>query len=376
MNAAMLRSSARATLRARSAAVLVLLFGCGPTPPEAVRDGGGKGDDPEAGDAAVDPGDDDDGTLRAAARRAGVLVGAAVALGPLADDEAYRRTLTGEFDAVTPENAMKWDALRPAPGAFDWSGADAIVELAEAEGMAVKGHPLLWHEQVPAWVRALPPAELAAIAEEHVRAVVARYRGRVAAWDVVNEAVADDGGLRATPFLAALGPDYLGKAFRWAHEEDPDATLLYNDYGAEGDGAKADAVFALLEDLVAEGVPVHGVGLQMHVAAGQRPDAAALADNVARLRGLGLDVMISEMDVRVAAVSEDRAERLEAQRAIYRELAGACVAAGCVGVTTWGFTDAHSWVDSFYGPDDPLPFDEAYQRKPAHAGLRAAFLGE
>ena len=210
------------------------------------------------------------------------------------------------------------------PGVYDFAGADAIVAFAEQNRMRVKGHALVWHGALPDWVKALPPSELRAAVEDHIRTVVGRYRGRIAVWDVVNEAVADGGpGLRDTVFLQKLGDSYLELAFRVAHEADPEALLTYNDYGAEGLGPKSDQVYALVRRLKERGVPIGGVGLQMHVAAQNRPPSADIAANLRRLAELGLVVNISEMDVRIKDVAGDKSTRLAVQRREYQDLVAA-----------------------------------------------------
>jgi endo-1,4-beta-xylanase len=312
-----------------------------------------------------------------AGRIAGRRVGAAVQSSLLASQPIYASTFERHFDAVTAEYEMKWDVQEPEPGRFDFSRGDRIVEFAELRGMWIRGHTLIWHQQLPGWVEALSGAELRIAFEDHIRGVVGHYAGRVHAWDVVNEAVADGGaGLRDTPFLRGLGPDYVADAFRLAREADPQALLYYNDYGAEGLGPKSDRVFELVRDLVERGVPIDGVGLQMHVTASGPPAAADVAANLRRLAALGLTVNFSEMDVRIRDLGGDTGTRLERQRQLYRELVGVCVAEpACDNVTFWGFTDAHSWIDASFGPDDPLLFDESYAPKPAFFGVEAALLG-
>jgi endo-1,4-beta-xylanase len=272
---------------------------------------------------------------------------------------------------------MKWACVHPAPDRWRFEPADAVVAFAQDQGMRIRGHTLVWHQQLPAWVEAcLTPAALRAALADHVGRLVGRYRGRVAAWDVVNEAVADAGGLlRDTVFSRRLGAGYIAEAFRIAHAADPGALLFYNDYGAEGLGDKSDRVLRLVGGLVAQGVPIHGVGLQMHLRADEAPAAEHLRANIRRLAELGLVVAVSEMDVQVHMLPGDRPARLAAQQRVYRDVVGACVAEpGCHAVTFWGFTDAHSWINTTFGPDAPLLFDAQYAPKPAFFGVLDAFL--
>jgi GH35 family endo-1,4-beta-xylanase len=241
--------------------------------------------------------------------------------------------------------------------------------------MKVKGHALVWHGATPSWVSTLSPPELRIALEDHVRTVAGHYRGRLHAWDVVNEAISDSApGLRDTVFSRGLGSDYVAEAFRLARRADPEAQLVYNDYGAEGLNRKSNDVYSLVRDLKQRGL-VDGVGLQMHLSAASFPAAAEIQANIQRLADLGLQVNLSEMDVRVKDVPGDAAAKLARQRQVYHDVVAACVALPrCEAVTLWGFTDAHSWIDSAFGADDPLPFDEQYRAKPAFFGLEDALL--
>jgi endo-1,4-beta-xylanase len=303
---------------------------------------------------------------------ASVPIGAAVEP-ELLEDEAYRATLVREFNALTPENAMKWGPVHPSERRWNFGPADRLVELAEAHGMRVHGHTLVWYRQLPGWLTpGRSQREVARLLAEHIEILVGRYRGRVEAWDVVNEAVADDGrGLRDTYFLRTYGPGYIAEAFRRAHAADPAARLYYNDFDADALEPKSDAVYALVQGLLDDGVPVHGVGLQMHLRVARPPELAAIAANVARLTALGLLVRISEMDVRIRWAR--RGDPLARQRQVYEDAIGACAGMpGFVGVTFWGVSDAHSWVHEEFGEDAPLIFDRGYAPKPAYFGVRNA----
>jgi len=314
--------------------------------------------------------------LRDAAAAGGRLVGAAVFSSRLGSDASYTGAAARHFSYLTAEWEMKWSPIQGTQGVFDFTGADRIVAFAEANGMRVKGHALVWHGSTPAWVGALSPPELRIAVEDHIRTVAGRYRGRLWAWDVVNEAIDDSQpGLRSTVFSRGLGSDYVAEAFRLARQADPEAELVYNDYGGEGLNRKSNDVYNLVRDLRQRGL-VDGVGLQMHLSAASFPSVADIRANIQRLADLGLRVNISEMDVRVAAVAGDAAAKLERQRQVYRDVVAACVAVPrCEAVTFWGFTDAHSWIDGFFGPDDPLLFDEQYRAKPAFFGAQDAFMG-
>ena len=311
--------------------------------------------------------------LRDAARSAGKLVGAAVQSGFLGDGR-YNGVFSRHFNYVTAEYEMKWDPIERTRGVNDFGGADAIVSHALGNGMRVKGHALIWHGAVPSWVNGLSSTDLRVAFESHIRAVAEHFRGRVYAWDVVNEAVADDGsGLRDTVFRQKLGDQYIADAFRIARQADPQALLLYNDYGGEGLNQKSNRIYELVQNLRAQGVPIDGVGLQMHITAWNPPSDANVASNMRRLAALGLSVNISEMDVRIRDLPAQT--RLETQRSVYRSIVAVCVAEPrCDGITFWGFTDAHSWIDSQFGADDPLLFDDQYGAKPAYYGVMDALL--
>ncbi len=307
------------------------------------------------------------GTLRGLAP-AGTLIGTAVDPRGLNLDPAYPGVLAAEFNAVTAENAMKWRNLEPSPGVYAWAGGDQIVDLARRNGQAVYGHTLVWHNDVPDWVSPDWPAQrLREVLRRHVTAVVAHYRGRVWAWDVVNEVLAEDGSLRDTLWLRKLGPGYVADAFRWARQADPDARLFVNEYGTEGRTAKADALLDLVRRLRADGVPVDGVGFQGHLDAERPPED--VRGNLRRFAALGVRVAVTELDVRVRLPAT--AEGLRRQAAVYREVLRACLdVAACASVTVWGFTDARSWIPGYHvGFGAACLFDADFRPKPAHAAL-------
>jgi endo-1,4-beta-xylanase len=243
--------------------------------------------------------------------------------------------------------------------------------------MKVTGHVLVWHQQLPDYVKWLSARDLRQALREHIRQVVGRYKGKVQAWDVVNEAIDDKEGLRRTLFLEKLGDGYIAEAFRIAHKADPDAILYYNDYGCDGMGPKSDRLFNLLLQLRAERVPIHGVGLQMHVTGRDCPKTEDIAANVRRLAGLGLRIRISEMDVRIRDLPGTLPERLEVQAQTYRRVLTACLREKRFeGITFWGFTDKHSWIHKHFGDDNPLLFDDKLQPKPAYLAVRQTLLGK
>lgn len=315
--------------------------------------------------------------LRSLARARGINIGAAVAARPLLNDSLYAQTLAREFGMLTPENAMKFGPIHPARDRYDFRDADAIVEFAVANGMRIRGHTLVWHNQQPRWLTEedFSRDELLAILREHITTVAGRYRGKVTAWDVVNEAIGDNGSLRDTIWLRRLGPEYLDLVFRWAHEADPEAQLFYNDYGGEGLGRKSDAIYTMVRGLSSRGVPIHGVGLQMHVSLDSFPNPQDVAANISRLAALGLHVHITEMDVRIRQPITE--EKLAAQARIYQEIVRVCLSSpNCTAFVMWGFTDRYSWVPSFFpGFGGALILDESYGPKPAYSALAELLRG-
>ncbi len=310
--------------------------------------------------------------LRDLAGAKGIRIGSAVVPDLLRRVPEYASTLAREFSALTAENVMKVGALQPEQGRFEFADADYMIGFAEAHGMAVRGHTFVWHMAVPEWLEKgeFSSAQLAGVLAGHIQEVAGRYAGRIAWWDVVNESIEDKSfGMRDTLWHRGLGQDYIAQAFRWAHQADPKAKLFYNDYGAEGMGKKSEAVYALVRKLLDEGVPIHGVGLQMHITAGpERPAAAEIGVNIRRLRDLGLEVHVTELDVRLPAPVTS--ELLATQAQVYAEVARSALDAGASALTLWGFTDAHSWIPKWFaGFDAGLIFDEQYQPKPAYRAL-------
>src|SRR4051794_17148153 len=312
-----------------------------------------------------------DTSLRAAARGTGVRIGTAVDMTALAEDAPYRAAVAREFNTVTPENVMKWEVVEPVRGQYDWTQADRLVDFARAHGQAVRGHTLVWHSQNPAWLTGgdFTPAELRSILRRHIFDEMGHFKGRIWAWDVVNEAINDDGTLRDTIWLRALGPDYIADAFRWAHQADPHAILFLNDYNAEWVNPKTDAYYALIKKLRAQGVPVQGFGMQGHLAL-QYGLPTTVLQNIQRFDALGVRTAYTEVDVRMQLPPDPI--KIAAQSEAFATLLRACLLVRhCISYTVWGFTDRYSWVPGvFPGEGSATPFDENLQPKPAYYTLR------
>jgi len=318
--------------------------------------------------------------LRQAADRAGVLIGAAVRPG-LFSEAAYSATLAREFNMAEPEDAMKWWTVRWNPDFFDFRSGDAVVAFAQAHGMKVRGHCLVWDHDNPEWLaqRNHTAIEYSQLLHQHITRVVQHYSGQVFAWDVVNEALDENGNLKDSPWYnrpgigAGPGTAYIEQAFRWAHAADSKALLFYNDNGAEGRNRKSDAVYALVKDFRARGVPIDGVGLQMHISHLDF-DPAPVASNIARLAALGLQVHITELDVSLPVQPDGSIEPQDARRQaeIYRGVVRACLQnPGCTAIQTWGFTDKYSWIGSHshHTRGGALPFDQSYRPKLAYNAI-------
>lgn len=311
--------------------------------------------------------------LRASATAKGLFLGTAVNMTPFRNEPIYSETLRREFNMLVAENAFKFDALHPAQNTFNFTDADALVAFAQANGMAIRGHTLVWHNQLPGWLTGgnFTRDQVIAILRDHITTVVGRYRGRIQAWDVVNEAIDDGNGqLRTSSFwFQRIGPEYIAMAFQFAHDADPDAILYYNDFEAEGSGTKSDGVFNMVSGLVNQGVPIDGVGWQMHKINPFRISSANQT-NARRLGALGLEISITEMDVRIQLPAD--AQELAQQALAYGDAVTFCLAEpNCSAVVAWGFTDKFSWVPgTFNGFGDALIFDMNYQIKPAYTAMQ------
>lgn len=314
-------------------------------------------------------------SLRELADQQGSFIGTAVA-DHLLDESAYAQTAAAEFNSVTHENALKWEAVQPQQGQYSWAGADRVVEFAESNGQDLHGHTLVWHSQLPSWVSdsGFTEDELLAVMDDHISTTMGRFAGQIDTWDVVNEPIGDDAQLRDSVFQQTLGEDYIAQSLHMARAADPSADLYINDYSIDGINAKSDAYYDLAVDLLAQGAPLDGIGLQAHLIVGQVP--ATMRDNIQRFVDLGLDVRITELDVRMNTPASQA--DLQQQAGDYGEVVSMCLDVdGCTGVTVWGVTDAYSWVpDHFEGEGAALPVDEYYEPKSAYRAIHEALGGD
>jgi endo-1,4-beta-xylanase len=320
-----------------------------------------------AGEASGTP------TLRELAQQRGFRIGAAVAM-PLLDNAEYRQTLSREFNLCVAENAFKMESLRPARDRFDFQQVDRLCAFAQTNRMKLRGHTLVWHQQMPWWLSQghWTRDEALGIMKDHITTVMQHCQGKVYAWDVVNEAISDQGPdhpIRPDSFWTrVVGTDYVEKAFEFARAADPQAILYYNDYSNEGMDSKSEAVFQLVKRLKAKGL-VDAVGWQCHLASGWKAGAAQ-ARNAERLAKLGLDISITELDFRITLPVTPK--KLQMQAESYRSAMRFCLSQPNIkALVMWGFTDKSSCVPYFFkGAGAALIFDEQYQPKPAYEALR------
>ncbi len=308
--------------------------------------------------------------LRQLAEAKGRYFGTAIGTGNLSNP-----ALTGiagtQFDMITPTNEMKWDTTERSQGAFNFGPGDQIVSFAQSHGERVRGHNLVWHSQLPGWVTGTASSQVPAVMKNHITNEVTHYRGKIYAWDVVNEPFDDGGNLRQDVFYKAYGGSgYIADALRTARAADPAAKLYLNDYNIEGTGAKSNAMFNLVQSLKSQGVPIDGVGFESHFILGQVP--SSLQSNLQRFANLGVDVAITELDDRIQGTPTSA--NLTQQANDYAAVVRACLAVSrCVGMTQWDVGDPDSWVPSaFPGWGSATMYDNNYQPKPAYTSTQQA----
>ncbi|KAH7420272.1 glycoside hydrolase superfamily [Cadophora sp. MPI-SDFR-AT-0126] len=293
-------------------------------------------------------------------------------------DQPYQAVLknTSEFGQITPGNSMKWDSIEPQPGKFSFTGGDAIAALAKANNQILRCHTLVWHQQLPLWVTngTWTAQTLTAALQNHITNEVTHYKGQCAHWDVVNEALNDNGTFRESVFFRVIGQDYIRIAFEAAAAADPDVKLYYNDFGTEFPGAKSKAARGIVKSLKDAGVKIDGVGFQAHFIVGGTPSKAAQIANMNAFVTLGVEVAITELDIRMTLPSTDAL--VEQQKKDYEDTSAACVATtGCIGITVWDFDDKYSWIPStFPGTGDGTMFDGSVTRKEAYFGALAGLV--
>ena len=295
--------------------------------------------------------------------------------------------IKAQFSSMTPENAMKMGPIHPEENRYNWEPADKIAEFAEKNGLLLRGHTLCWHNQTPNWFfkkgdKIVTKEELLARMKTHITDVVTRYKGKIYAWDVVNEAVLDGGDkiYRESEFYKILGEEYIERAFEYAHAADPNAKLFYNDYNTEN-ASKRERIYQLLKKLKAKGVPINGVGLQGHWSIFE-PTAAELEESINKFASLGLEIQFTEVDVSVHPKRHDRSNEpfrgisefttdMETKHAAHYKMLFEVFRKHkdrITGITFWNLSDKSSWLDNFPikgRKDFPLLFDKDFKPKKA-----------
>ena len=312
-----------------------------------------------------------------------------VAIRPSSVDGEEASLIIKHFESVTAENAMKMGPIHPRENEFNWKDADVIVDFAEKNNLKVRGHTLCWHNQAPGWMfkdsegNDTSKEVLLKRLKDHINAVVSRYKGKIYAWDVVNEVIDDDDlkYFRESPWYKICGDEYIKKAFEYAHEADPNALLFYNDYNTESPG-KRDRIYKMLKQLLDQKVPIHGVGLQGHWSI-FGPTEQELRQSIEKFSSLGLQIQITELDISVYKSENTRRDRgqiepdiftpeMEAKQLeqykmvfkVFREYKEKIT-----GVTFWNVSDKSSWLDNFPvrgRKNYPLLFDQDFKPKKAY----------
>jgi GH35 family endo-1,4-beta-xylanase len=310
--------------------------------------------------------------LRVLAEQIGVLIGYASInnFNSMSDSSTYKEVARTEFNILTCENAMKMDALQPNQGSFNFGPADQHVQFAQSNGIEVHGHTLVWHSQSPSWIQNIGNRnQLLDAMYTHIDTVLNHYRGEILVWDVVNEAFNEDGSYRTSFWYNTIGQDYIDLAFQRARQADPNAKLIYNDYNLCELGSKSNGAYNMIQSMVNRGIPIDGVGFQMHLTA-DGINGQSFADNMARFADLGLELYITELDVRINP--QPSQGDLENQANIYREVMQTALAQPAVkSIQVWGIPDKHSWCMSvFPGTGAPLLFDDNYNAKPCYYAVQ------
>ena len=308
-------------------------------------------------------------------------MGAAVSAGIIKTNQQYRRIVTTEYNSITAENAMKFGVIHPGENTYNWADADTIVNIALQTGKRIHGHTLLWHNNVPAWLTNFSGDSAAweNVMRTHILTVVGRYKNIIASWDVVNEAVADDGTMRNTIWRQKLGANYIERAFIYAHQADPNAVLFYNDYNHESSSnsfAKLITIKKLIDTLLAHNIPIHGAGMQMHI--NKNTSNVNIGRAIDSMVATGLKIHISELDIAVNPESNQSltynttvaAQQFAKFKYVATKLRS-IPAAQNFGITSWNVTDADSWIPGNYSrPDFPLLFNALYQKKNSYQGFK------
>lgn len=305
-------------------------------------------------------------------------IGYAIDYSNLINDVNYSKLASEQFNSVTAENAFKAEYLAPAEGFYDFREADSIVVFAKRNNQRVHGHTLIWHQQIPNWIKEFNGTsnDWELLYKIYIQTVVLHFKDKVAAWDVVNEAVNEDGTLRSSIWKEKIGNTYIEKAFKYVQEVDNNVLLFYNDYNLESNTTKRNAVIQLLNNLKLKGIKVNGIGMQMHVSI-VSPEMSQIATAIKQVTDNHYQLHLSELDVSVNPNSNDilltnnlankQASLLAGIVQLYNQIETKYQ----YGITFWGITDRYSWIRSYYNRIDfPLLYDDNYLPKPAYCAVK------
>jgi endo-1,4-beta-xylanase len=308
-------------------------------------------------------------------------VGCAIDPTLLKNNALYRGVILKEYNSITVENAMKWGSIHQSLNTYNYADADFIADFCVTNKKRLFGHNLLWHAYNPSWLETFAGDSTAFenLMKSHIQNVVGHFKGKAVAWDVVNEAFRDDNGayrISESIWAKKLGTDYIARAFKYAREADPTAVLFYNDYNQESNSNKLQSILAMVADFKKRGIPIDGLGLQMHIGIGSSDNGILTA--ISEYAATGLKIHISELDVAMAngqkdanltatdALKEKQKQKYTTVVKFYKQIGPA---AQQFGITNWNVGDADSWLRSFIQKNEyPLLFDDNYDKKPAYFG--------
>lgn len=305
-------------------------------------------------------------------------IGVAINQSEFNNNPLCRSIANSQFNSFTAENIFKAQYLHPEENRFDWRDADSLAAFCSANKKRLHGHTLIWHLQLPPWISSFngDAAAWEQLFKIHIQTIVRHFKGRVVAWDVVNEAFNEDGTLRNSIWQQKLGNTYIEKALKYAHEADPDVLLFYNDYNLESNPAKRNSVIQYFNNLRSRGVKINGIGLQMHVSINY-PEPAQIAEALQQVSAAGFRVHVSELDISINPSGGDitPTEKLFERQA---DILGKIIlhykqvpASLQYGITIWGISDKDTWIRSYFNRQDyPLLYDENYIAKPALCKLK------
>lgn len=304
-------------------------------------------------------------------------IGVAVSPFELDNNSAYRQIVVEQFNSITPGNTFKPDALQPLEGDFSFEISDSLVAFANANGKRIHGHTLLWHNQLPSWMNSFSGSreEWISMMETHIKTVVTHFGNEVESWDVVNEAFEDNGDFRENIWYQNIGEAYLKLAFEFAHEANPDAILFYNDFNIAARQSKCEAILNHFKKLKNEGVPVHGIGLQLHIF-NSTPSENKIKKAVEAIANEGFQIHFSEIDISMnlsggnMRLTDNKLQKQGERMKLLTDIFQTIPPNQQFGMTVWGISDLDSWIPSYFGREDyPLMYDHNYEPKPMYCGF-------